>query len=147
MWDWLENLFNDGSGANVAAGGMMQGVPGFDHSDPGAYAGRTAGDADMGGYGGSPRLPDAPGQADWRGLMMAGNSLMQMGAPRGGGGGYRPGMSSAVRGNPALAQRLTSIFTPPQPLSAPSYMGGLLSEGMGQDPYRRMMGRGLLSAL
>ncbi len=36
MWDWLENLFNDGSGANVAAGGMMQNAPGFDPSDPGA---------------------------------------------------------------------------------------------------------------
>ncbi len=40
------------------ATGMMAGVPGFNPDDPGAYANRTTNDADMGSYGGSPKLPD-----------------------------------------------------------------------------------------
>lgn len=143
MWDWITNLFNDGSGANVAAGGagMMAGVPGFDPSDPGAYANRTAGDADMGGYGGSPRLPDAR-TADWGGLSRAGADLMALGAPQGGGMSWRPTPSPVGRGNPAFIQQLSTIFQPARPMMAPPALGGLLSEGQQppNDPRRRMAG-------
>jgi len=57
---------------------MMAGVPGFDPSDPGAYANRTTGDGDMHGYGGSPALPDAKA-FDYAGLASQGLSLIAAG--------------------------------------------------------------------
>jgi hypothetical protein len=84
IWNWINRQFQQqpvpGLLTNQSAG-MMANVPGFDPSDPGAYANRTGGDADMGGYGGSPRLPDAPA-ADWKGLMSNSMDLMEMGAPQ-----------------------------------------------------------------
>ena len=66
--DWLRQQIGSASPGATMAGpqfgqqppgtGMMAGVQGFDPSDPGASFGRTAGNADLGGYGGSPKLPD-----------------------------------------------------------------------------------------
>lgn len=134
MFDWLENLFAVGQTGPAAGGaGMMAGVPSFDPSDPGAYGGRTAGDADMGGYGGSPPLPNRNQSPDWRGLMQAGNSLAALGMPSGGGGaGFRPVNSAAVRGNPQLAMQLTQILRPPRPMQLP----GLLTQGQWSPNWR-----------
>ncbi len=91
-----------GAGGNPTAGilapsptatGMMAGVPGFDPSDPGAYANRTAGDADMGGYGGSPKLPDK-NPYDWNAFATkAGLGLL----------GQQQGTGQQQMGNPIQA--------------------------------------------
>jgi len=99
-----------GAGGN---GTLAQSEPGtgsaFDPNDP---YGRTKGDADMAGYGGSPKLPDPPSRTpNYAGVMAAGNSLMQMGMPSGPSGpSWAPQQSQVGRGNPQLAGLLTEIF-------------------------------------
>ena len=88
--DWLRQFGGAGGGLSgpqfgqqSPGAGMMAGVQGFDPSDPGASFGRTAGNADLGGYGGSPRLPDArPNMAANNLAMQGGMALMQAGAPQ-----------------------------------------------------------------
>lgn len=72
---------------------------------------RTANDADLGGYGGSPRLPDKPSPTpNYAGLSAMGNSLMQAGAPGPETPTWTPQQSQVGRGNPQLAGLLTEIF-------------------------------------
>ncbi len=83
LWNWINRQFQQqpvqGLLANGGAG-MMANVPGFDQSDPGAYANRTTGDADMGGYGGSPKLPDAPAATpNYAGMISSGLKMMEQG--------------------------------------------------------------------
>ena len=89
LWNWINRQFQQQPAQqpmpgllNGGGAGMMANVPGFDPSDPGAYANRTAGDADMGGYGGSPKLPDAPSTPDYNGLISSGLKLMEAGQAR-----------------------------------------------------------------
>jgi len=91
--------------------GMMAGVPGFDPSDPGAYANRTAGNADMGGYGGSPRLPDQP-QFNYGALTSAGMQLIAIGeAPPPSGPIWQPMVGHVQRPAPIDAgAMLAQIF-------------------------------------
>src|SRR5512139_691292 len=55
--------FNVGEAGNVLGTGlgMMFGKPGFDPANPGAAYGRTAGNADLGGYNGAPSMVDVGG--------------------------------------------------------------------------------------
>ena len=120
FWEWLRRQMPGGllsSNGNGLLGGvsqppvdpnrgqgMMAGVAGFHPADPGAFANRTAGDADMAGYGGSPRLPDAS-QANYGALINSGLRLMEMG-----------------EGGPAV-QTWTPQASPihqPQPMAMPS---------------------------
>lgn len=80
--------------------GMMAGVSGFDPSDPGAYGNRTAGDNDLRGYGGSPRLPDS--DFNYGALSSLGSQLMAMGAP------------SAPSGRPSWQPQASPIHRPDQ---------------------------------
>ena len=72
---------------------------------------RTANDADLAGYGGSPRLPDKPEKPmNYAGLMSMGNTLMQMGEAGPEVPTWTPQQSPVGRGNPQLAGLLTEIF-------------------------------------
>ncbi|HQS18814.1 hypothetical protein [Reyranella sp.] len=83
LLDWINRQFQQQPVPGLLNGGgagMMANVPGFDPSDPGAYANRTAGDADMGGYGGSPKLPDAPAATpNYAGMISSGLKMMEQG--------------------------------------------------------------------
>lgn len=87
-------------------GGALQSEADAAATDP-----RTANDADLGGYGGSPRLPDKPAPTpNYAGLSAMGNSLMQSGAPGPEMPTWTPQQSQVGRGNPQLAGLLTEIF-------------------------------------
>ena len=91
---------------------MMAGVQGFDPSDPGAFANRTARDADMAGYGGSPRLPDAP-QANYGALIDSGMRLMAMGEPGPAVPTWQPQASPVYRPPQMAMPSLAQIFPDP----------------------------------
>lgn len=66
---------------NNQAAGMMNGVSGFDPSNPGAYGGNTARDADLVGHGGSPP-GNGTSPAAWQQLANSGMAMMAAGAPQ-----------------------------------------------------------------
>jgi hypothetical protein len=103
--------------------GMMAAVPGFDPSDPGAYANRTTGGADMAGYGGSPVLPSQSNATVNSLAMRGGLALMAAGAPQ------------AFKPAPMQAMRPMQPYRPPAPTSLPNLTirraRGLLSPNTG----------------
>lgn len=137
-WDWIRRQFQPRGllaptpSAELLNGqGIMAGVPGFDPSDPGAYANRTAGDADIGGYGGSPRLPDQP-QFNYGALTSAGMQLMAMGEPP-------PPSGPTWQPQVAPVQR-------PAPIDAGAMLAQIFPATAGADPFalevmRRREGR------
>ena len=87
------------------------GTPLQSKEDAAATDPRTANDADLAGYGGSPRLPDKPEKpTNYAGLMSMGNTLMQMGESGPEVQTWTPQQSPVGRGNPQLAGLLTEIF-------------------------------------
>ena len=143
LLDWLRQFGGAGGGLSgpqfgqqPPGAGMMAGVQGFDPSDPGAAFGRTAGNADLGGYGGSPRLPDArPNMAANNLAMQGGMALMLAGAPR---QTWQPSAPPTLQphfGNPQMvAGLLSSIGADPrqqQQAEMQRRLLGLLSPGGG----------------
>lgn len=94
---------------------MMAGVAGFDPADPGGFANRTAGDGDMAGYGGSPRLPNAS-QVNYGALINSGLRLMEMGEPGPARPTWQPQASPIHQPQPMAMPSLAQIFPDPYEL-------------------------------